>query len=454
MKQSYVYEIIKNLVDNNGNKNRAAHKIGCSKRTIDRYIVGYKAKGKAYFIHGNSGNRPAHAMNEEIKQDIIDFYRNKYYGANFAHFTELLELFEEIIVSESTVRNILSSVNILSPRATRRVRREYKKRLEMELKQAKTEKEAETIKEKIVKLEEAHPRRPRCSKFGEMIQMDASLHMWFGDSKATLHIAIDDATGEVVGAWFEEQETLCGYYSVFRQILTNYGIPYMFYTDRRTVFEYRKIGKGDISKDTFTQFSYACKQLGVEIETTSIPEAKGRVERLIQTMQSRLPIEFRLKGVTTIEQANELLPGIISRYNARFALPSNSIQSVFENQPSEEKINLTLAVITERTVDNGHSIRYDKKYYRTLSKTGNIDYLKPRTKGLLIKSYIGDLYYSVDELVFALEEIPEHELTSKNFDFKPPKKLPEKKPYIPPPNHPWRLAAFLAFAKKQNQFPA
>jgi hypothetical protein len=76
--------------------------------------------------------------------------------------------------------------------------------------------------------------------------MDASLHLWFGDRKATLHLAIDDATGIIAGARFEWQETLRGYYHVLFQILTTYGIPYMFYTDRRTVFEYRKSGGGSV----------------------------------------------------------------------------------------------------------------------------------------------------------------------------------------------------------------
>ena len=444
------YQVIKELVDHGGNKERVALKLGCCLRTINRYIAGYISEGKAYFIHGNSGKIPIHALSESAKNDIVDLYINKYYDANFAHFTELLCKEEQIYVSESTVRNILSAADILSPIANRATKREYKKKLQEALKEAKKPKEIEKIQAKIIEADDPHPRRPRSSKFGEMIQMDASLHLWFGDSKATLHLAVDDATGIIVGAWFELQETLKGYYSVFKQILTKYGIPYMFYTDRRTVFEYRKTGKGDTSKDTFTQFSYACKQLGVQIETTSIPQAKGRIERLIQSMQSRLPVELRLKGVSTLEQANEFLDEFIAQYNAKFALPLNSIKSVFEKQPSKRKIDLTLAIITERQVDNGHSIRFENTYWRTLNKNGIIDYLKPKTKGLVIRTFSEKLYYCVDEYIFALEEIPEHERTSKNFDFKPPKELPKKKPYVPPPDHPWRLSSFTSFVKKQS----
>ena len=448
MNEQQKYEVIKELVDHGGNKERAALTLGCTRRTIDRLIVGYKAEGKEHFIHGNRGRQPIHTLSEKARQDIIDLFFIKYSDANFSHFNELLARAENINVSESTVRNILAAADVLSPKANRATRRAYIKRMKEALAETKGKKEKEQIQVKIVEAEEVHPRRPRCSKFGEMIQMDATLHLWFGEIKCTLHLAIDDATGIVVGAWFEEQETLKGYYNVFRQILTRYGIPFMFYTDKRTVFEYRKSGSKDIGKDSFTQFSYACKQLGVKLETTSIPQAKGRIERLIQSVQSRLPVELRLKGVTTIEQANEFLHEFIAHYNARFALSQNCIPSVFEKQPSRKTIDMTLAVINERTVDNGHSIRYDNKYFRTLNQFGRIDYLHVGTKGLVIRTFCGKLYFSVDDLVFAMEEIPEHERTSKNFDFKPqPKKA--KKVYIPPPHHPWRIAAFKAFAKKQ-----
>jgi hypothetical protein len=453
MDEQKEYEIIKDLVDHGGNKNRAALTLGCTRRTIDRHIAGYKTEGKAYFIHGNKGRSPIHTLPENVKQDILDLYLNKYSDANFAHFVELLATREKITVSDSVVRGILSAADTLSPKAWRKTKKALKKKLEDLLTRTKNKKQVATIQAKIVETEDAHPRRPRCSRFGEMIQMDASLHLWAGNQKWTLHIAIDDATGMIVGAWFEKQETLRGYYQVFRQILTTYGIPYMFYTDRRTIFEYKKNGGADTAEDTFTQFSYACKQFGVLIETTSVAQAKGRVERLIQTTQSRLPVELRLEGVTTLEQANDLLPDFIARFNAKFALTPDCIPSVFEAQPSEEKIDLTLAVIAERVVDSGHSVRFDKKYFRVLNKNGVPVYLYQKTKGLVIRTFSGSLYFSVNEDIFALEEIPQHERVSRNFDIKPAVDKPKKR-YIPPANHPWRLATFNGFIKKQTALTA
>ena len=440
------YETIKELVDHGGNKDRAALALDCTRRTIDRYIAGYKAGGKAFFVHGNTGWQPAHTLDDGIRRDIVDFYNGKYRDANFAHFAELLSARERITVSESLVRNVLRDAGILSPKARRKTRREHKKRLKAALGSAKSTDEKKLIEAKLVDAEEAHPRRPRCSRFGEMVQMDASLHPWFGDVKATLHIAIDDATGMVVGAWFGEQETLRGYYSVLKQILDRYGIPFMFYTDRRTVFEYRRSGSKDVANDTLTQFGYACKQLGVQIETTSVAQAKGRVERLIQTMQSRLPVELRLGGVATLEQANEFLAGFIARYNAKFALPYHSIPSVFETQPSEEKTDMILAVIAERTVDSGHSIHFENKYLRTLNRHGRAEYLQKGTAGLVIRTFSGGLFFTAGDRIYALEEIPAHERTSKNFDFRPAAPAP-KKPYIPPLTHPWRRSSFKSFAR-------
>jgi len=449
MKENLKYHITKQLVDHGGNKQRAALALGCSRRTLDRYILGYKTQGKAFFTHGNRGRRPTHALASGMIADILDLYKNKYCNANFAHFTELLNKLEKVEVSESSVRNIFAKRDIISPKANRKTRRKLITKLKTNATAAKTKKEANALQARIVDIENAHPRRPRCSNFGEMIQMDASLHFWINSAKWTLHLAVDDATGLVVGAWFEEQETLKGYYHVFEQILTNYGVPYMFYTDRRTIFEYRKSGNHDSAHDSFTQFGYACKQLGVQIETTSIPQAKGRIERLIQAMQSRLTVELGLLGVTTLEQANEFLKGFIANYNTKFALASDSITSVFEAKPSSEKIEMTLAVISERVVDCGHSIRFAKKHFRTLNKNGSPVHFYQGTKGLVIRTFSGTLFFSVGDAVYALEEIPLHERSSQNFDFKKVIDKP-KKVYIPPATHPWKLAAFRAFVKKRS----
>ena len=81
-----------------------------------------------------------------------------------------------------------------------------------------------------------------------------------------------------MGSYFDEQETLNGYYNVMLQLITNYGIQCEILTDRRTKFEYKKTKETKVENDTMTQFAYACQTLGVMLNTTSVSQAKGRVE--------------------------------------------------------------------------------------------------------------------------------------------------------------------------------
>ena len=451
MNEQKKYEVIKSLADHpeTANKDRAALILGCTKRHINRMLQGYAVSGKDFFIHGNRGKKPTTTISIEIRQKVIDLYRNKYFEANFEHYTELLKKNEGISISASSVMSILESEYILSPKATKAKRRRIKQKLKDQKKAAKTKKELSSIQANLVSVDNAHSRRPRCAYFGELQQMDATPYEWVHGQVWHLHLAIDDASGIVTGAWFDTQETLNGYYHVFEQILTDYGIPYKFLTDKRSVFTYKKKDVLSDDKDTYTQFAYACKQLGIELESSSIPQAKGRIERLNQTLQSRLPIELRLAGVTDINKANEFLHSYIKEFNEKFELPLYGIKSVFEMQPSKEKINLTLAVLTERTVDSGHAIQFEKKFYKMIDHKGVQIHYRKGTKVMLIKAFDRSMFACVnDKYIYALEEIPAHEHKSKDLDadYKPPK---PKKTYIPAMNHPWRRSSFNKFAHSQ-----
>ena len=450
MDEQKKYEVIKALADHpNGNKDRAALTLGCTKRHINRMLAGYRREGKAFFVHGNRGRKPATTIPEETRNTVVDLYRNKYYQANFRHYTELLEERENIRISPSSVAKILEAESILSPRVTKARKKRIKKELLIKKENAPSKKEADAIQANLVAVEDAHSRRPRCAYFGEMQQMDASPYEWVPGQTWHLHLAIDDATGTVTGAWFDTQETLSGYYHVFHPILTNYGIPYQFFTDRRTIFTYKQKNSPSLDEDTYTQFAYACKQLGVLLESSSVPQAKGRVERLNQTLQSRLPVELRLAGITTIEGANEFLHSYIKKFNAKFSLPIHHTKSVFVEQPSDETINLILAVLNERTVDCGHCIRFQNQHYRMLDNRGLQVHYRNGTKTMVIQAFDGSLYCCVnDKEIYALEKVPERYPSSKNLDAEQPAQKPKKK-YIPPMNHPWRRSVFRKFVQNQ-----
>ena len=448
MNEEFKYKIIKKLVETNGNKKRAAIQLNRSIRQVDRMIAGYKAKGKEYFIHGNRGRKPAHALTDEEKNEIEQLYQNKYFDCTYTAFAEFLAERENINISINEVRVLLRDRYIFSPRTHKSTRKRIRKQLALEQKVARTKSEQAIIQEKIVAVEDAHPRQPRCQYFGEELQMDACIHLWFGDKKTALHAVLDDATGNVLGLYFDEQETLNGYYNITYQFLTKYGIPYKIKTDKRTVFEYKKKASSLVEEDTFTQYAYACKQLGIHIETSSVPEFKPRVERLFQTLQQRLPQELRLAQINTIQEANQFLAKFIDRYNKKFALCINNSKSVFEKQPEKPKINLILAILTSRVVDKGHAIKFKNKYYRFTNQHGYPIYFNKGTKCMVIQSFDNKMYATVDNSVFSLEEIPEVQSKSENFD--EVEEVKERKVYIPRMIHPWKREYFEKFVNNQE----
>ena len=453
MNEQEKYNVIKELVDHNGNKNRASKKLGLSRRQIDRLIINYREKGKAGFVHGNRTHKPTNALDKSISQDIILLYENKYQDWNFYHFKEFLKKDENIDVSYNFIYKTLTKEGILSPKARKKTKREYtKKKLlqEKKINLAMTDEQIETIVSHEVALEDSHPRCEKPKYFGEIIEQDGSIHLWFSETKTCLHLAIDKATSTIVGAWFDKQETLNGYYHVFHQILTNYGIPYKFLTDNRTVFNYMSLNpdKRTSEKDVLTQYGYACKQLGIELETTSVSQAKGLVERTNGTFQGRLVNELKLHGITTIEEANKYLIDVFVPYfNQRFALDYKKFKSVFETSPSDEKINYTLAILTPRKIDNGNSIKYYGKYYQPYLDN-QIKCFSPKTECLVIKAFNGDLLVTIDEQVLELKELSRNERFSKEFD--DVVEIKEKKKHIPPMSHPWKLASFKKQIEKSH----
>lgn len=446
MKEHFNDEEIKRYVDQGGNFKRICLKLGISERTGRRMVAGYKKLGKAYFVHGNRGRSPATKISKEHRDCILALYQShQYKGANFKHFHELLErLHPELpLFSLSTLRNIFKEAQILSPKATRATQKAFKKKrreLEKHLEIQTTE---GALTPELSLDPNPHPRREKAKYSGELLFMDASQHDWFeSGTKHHLHAVIDDHTGAVLGAYMADQETLQGYYKVVEQVLKNYGIPFGIQTDGRSIFEYAAFSKPLLEKETYTQFSYACKTLGIHLKTTSSAQAQGKIERLFGTWQSRLVVELRVHGIKTKQEANEFLPSYLPEYNKQFATshPHDTL-NVFETKPSDEEINLILAVIHQRVIDQGNCIRYENKYYKLLNQEAQQQFLRPKSKVTVIKALDEKLYATQGESVFALEILDLYKKYSWNFDEAKEQTQPRQL-VIPPMSHPWKQGSF------------
>lgn len=437
------YLVIKEVVDHGMSKERASVKLALSIRQINRLINVYKTKGKEGFVHGNRGRKPSKTISDELRFKILTLYKTSYEGANIKHFRDLLAERDNINISYAALYFMLRNEHYLSPNVHKQTVRKEKaliKALEENKKKLSPAQKDLIVVNNILDCFDAHARIPRLKYAGECIEMDASTDYWFGDRKMTLHGAIDNATGRIVALWFDYEETLNGYYHVLDYILRHYGIPAKFLTDNRTVFIYNGLKEKSEEKDTLTQFGYACFKLGIDLETTSIPQKKSRIERLWETLQGRLPIELRLKQITTLEEANAYLTTYMDKFNRQFALPFNYSTSVFQKiDPST--INNYLAIISHRKFDTGSSIKFQNKYYQAYDNEGHIINYKNKTECIVIKTFDEKLMCEVDDKLSVLMELPDHQKVSKEFD-EPVKDKTIKLPYKPPMSHPWKEASY------------
>lgn len=457
MNELLKYEEIRKCVLGYQSTERTSVKLGITTRQINKLKNIYKQKGKEGFVHGNRSRKPANYKGLSLRNEIITLYENKYklvvkningdnveWSFNINHFKDLLRKNEDINVSYTYLYNLFKEYGILSPKAHKKTKREFAKRKVLEEKenQNKTEDEIEELVNHTLALELSHPRKERCKYFGEKIEMDASEYLWFAGIKTHLHLAIDNCTGKVLGGYFDNQETLNGYYNVFHQILINYGIPYSFLTDNRTVFYYENTKRKTPEKDVLTQFGYACKRLGTELHTTSVAQAKGMIERLNGTVQGRLPGELMLNNILTIEEANKcLINTFIPEFNEKFSLSTTNIKSVFENAPSKDVINTTLAILSPRKFDNGSSIKFKNEYYQAYDETGKLACFINHTEGLVIESFNKEVYVTVDNHIYELRKKEIHKKISTELDVEE-EKPKERKKYIPPMSHPFKAASF------------
>ena len=294
----------------------------------------YRKMGNAAFIHGNTGRTPANKTPDDIRAKIVELKTSETYRkANFNHFRQILKEDTGIERSYSAIRKILIAAGHKSPKTCR------------------TKKQMKT-----------HPLRERRGCFGEMLQADASPFDWFDNGEMeSLHGYIDDATGTVTGLYIEKNECLLGYLEVTRQTIENYGIPDELYPDKASVFFVNKKDKENLTieeqieglTEKKTQLGLIMEELGVNMHPAHSPQSKGRIERLWETLQSRLPIEFKRRGITTITAANEFLKEYyITIYNGEFTVKPANNKNHFVRLYDTSILDTLLVAKIQRKADN------------------------------------------------------------------------------------------------------
>lgn len=311
---------------------QAADRLKFSERYVKELKARYKKYGASSMLHGNCGRQPKHTIDANIKSRILEIWKQpEFEECNFTHFQEILEEDYDIHINYTPLYNLLNSKGFKSPRKHQ--------------------------KEKL------HNRRQERTSEGELLQVDGTPHQFFygNEKEYCLHGFIDDATHKVTGLYMCENECMHGYLEVTRQTFKNFGVPLALYADGSSIF-FPKDEKLTIEEqlagitEPTTQYGRMMKFLGVDLIHAGSSQAKGRVERLWNTLHDRLRTEFRRHNITTIDQANEFLKTYIPKFNKKFSIEPRDKKSSFMELPKYVNLDYLLSVKYSRTVDVSNCI--------------------------------------------------------------------------------------------------
>ena len=303
---------------------QAAEMLSISDRQVRNLLATVKAEGVKGLISKKRGRPSNNQKPRELKENVLSLVQSKYerFGPTFA--SEKLEELDDIKVHPETLRLWMIGAKLWAPKQ---------------------------------KKEKTHPPRKRRPCFGELIQVDGSHHRWFGTDgpMVTLLVFIDDATSKVTALHFCKQETLNDYFETLETHLKRYGIPRGIYSDRLKVFNGEK---------QLSQFQQALHSLGAESILAHSPEAKGRVERVNRTLQDRLVKELALRGIKTIDEANEYLPKYLKVHNEKFSIEPVSSFDAHRPLEKEHDLERLLCRREERTLSKDYIFQFHNRFYK------------------------------------------------------------------------------------------
>jgi transposase InsO family protein len=206
-------------------------------------------------------------------------------------------------------------------------------------------------------------KRPRRPLTGMMLHVDGSRHPWIPglDQSQDLIVIFDDATSEVYDVQLVEEESTVTVMAALKRVVESRGLFCSLYSDRGSHMAWTPKAGGLVDREHPTQIARALKQLGIELILAYSPQARGRCERIFGTWQGRLPQEFRLRGITEIEAANEFLrKDWITMHDASFSVQAEQAGTAFLPYTGTE-LEKVFSQQHERVVDNDNTVRYENR---------------------------------------------------------------------------------------------
>ena len=329
--------ILEKLMKKELKQKHAAQMLTLSVRQIRRLVKRYKRLGISGILHQSRGRMGNRRLDGTTINHALEIIRTRYadFGVTLAH--EKLTAHHGVVFSRETLRQAMITHQLWKP-----YHRKYM----------------------VV-----HQIRERRSCEGELVQVDGSPHDWF-EGRApicTLLVFIDDATGKLKHLKFVESESTAAYFAATKEYLLLYGKPLALYLDKHGVFRVNTTKGGTAAvadSNGVTQFGRAMKELGIELIFAETPQAKGRVERVNQTLQDRLVKEVRLRGIATIEQGNEYLPEFMADFNRKFAVVPKEKANLHRSLLPRENLDRILCEQHTRILSKQLTLSFENRIYQ------------------------------------------------------------------------------------------
>jgi hypothetical protein len=323
-------KVLHGVLQKERTQKEAARLLRLTTRQVRRLVRRLRESGDRGLIHRLRGRPSNRRLPAELRQQVLTEYQKCYQGFGPTLASEKLAE-QGLHVTPDSLRRWLLAAGLWSGQRQR---------------------------------EQHRQRRARRECFGELVQMDTSIHDWLEGRGETMVLVamIDDATSRVE-AGFYSGETVQSHFDLLGRWLRKQGRPLALYTDRDSIFEPQSKGRPDYSGET--QFGRALAELGIERITAYSPQAKGRIERFFGTAQDRWVKELRLAGVTTMAQANALLRRkLLPEFNRRFSVAAARRRNAHRDLGPEHLLPAILSVQAMRVVDNDYTVRFQNRCYQ------------------------------------------------------------------------------------------
>jgi hypothetical protein len=375
----------------------AAMILGLTTRQTKRKLKAFRRLGPKGLIHLSRGKPSNNQLDPRIKQRAIYLIENKYpdFAPTFA--SEKLEEIHKLSINRETLRLAMIECGLWQVHQRKPTHRQWRERKDC---------------------------------FGELIQLDGSDHDWFEGRapRCTLLAFIDDATSQITHLDFAGETTI-GVMGATKRYVGKHGIPHELYADRGKVF---KVNLNNEEEDKVTQYRRAIEELGSGLTYARSPQAKGRVERLFGTLQDRLVKELRLRGISTIVEANEFIEKeYLSRHNEKYAVEPKSNTNLHREATGYNLDNI-LCLKETRIMTCDFTLRHNNQWYQLEKKQKTLVFPKNE---ITIKTHLDQtVHLSIRNTNLCFHKIDKPVKSSRV------KAIIEvgRKPWIPPVDHPWR----------------